>query len=182
MYLKDGHYRFRLGLPFHQQHDYTGVYHGRILANETTCKWLYIDMGSNGGCVYQHGKCLTVPLIALMMSIQSSVNEQLVNWAKITYPLNFSRPTDIYPSVNLVILGADNGLLPTGLLNKGWLIFNWIQRNKQWNFNENKVFIQENAFQNVCKMLAILSWHQHVNWTVETNIMWIITYKVSEHK
>ena len=56
---------------------------------------------------------------------------------------------------------------------------NWSLRNKlQWNLNRNtKLFIQENAFENVvCKMAAILSWLQwaeyyhnktvHISWNI----------------
>ena len=45
-------------------------------------------------------------------------------------------------------------------------IINWTQRNKvQWNFNRNTyIFIQENAFENVWQMAAILPRHQCVKY------------------
>ena len=59
--------------------------------------------------------------------------------------------------------GSGNGVLPirqtSHYRNQCWLIVNWTLRNKlQWNLNQNtKLFIRENSFENVCKMVAILS-------------------------
>ena len=55
--------------------------------------------------------------------------------------------------------------MPSHYLNQCWHIVNCTHRNKlQWNFNQNSyIFIQQNAFENVRKMLAILSRPQCVN-------------------
>ena len=61
----------------------------------------------------------------------------------------------IYASVNLVIIGSDNGSSPNmatnHYLNQWWLFVKWTLRNKlQWNLNQNKhKFFQENARLNV---------------------------------
>ena len=50
-------------------------------------------------------------------------------------------------------------------LNHCWNIVNWTLRNKlQWNFYQNSyIFIEENAFKNVCKMASISSLPECVN-------------------
>ena len=53
---------------------------------------------------------------------------------------------------------------PSHYLNQSWNIVNWNLGNKlQWNLKRNSnIFIQENAFENIWKMAAILSWPQCV--------------------
>ena len=64
----------------------------------------------------------------------------------------------------LAIIGSDNGLSPSHYLNQCWNIVNWTLRNKlQLNWNPN-IFVQENAFENVCKMASILSRPQCAKW------------------
>ena len=61
------------------------------------------------------------------------------------------------------IIGLDKGLspcsAPSHYLNQCWNIVNWTLGNKiQWNLIQNLyIFIQENAFENVWKTVAILS-------------------------
>ena len=59
----------------------------------------------------------------------------------------------------LTTIGSDNGLVPSHYLNQCRDIVNWALRNKlQSNPNRNSyLFIQENAFEHVWKMAAILS-------------------------
>ena len=61
--------------------------------------------------------------------------------------------------------------MPSHYLNQCSNIVNLTPRNKlQWNFNRNSyIFIQENAFENVCKMVAISSQPQCVN---DLNEIW----------
>ena len=77
---------------------------------------------------------------------------------------NSLRPSD---ASKLTIIGSDYGLSPgrrqpiiwtnAGILFTGPLGINL------WNFNRNSnIFIEENTFENVCKMLSILSWPQCV--------------------
>ena len=49
-------------------------------------------------------------------------------------------------------------LAPSHHLNQRWIIFDWtLERKPQWNFNQNTLFFQVNAFDNVvCKMETIL--------------------------
>ena len=56
-------------------------------------------------------------------------------------------------------------MAPSHYLNQCWNIVNWTLGNKlQWNLNRNlNIFIEENAFENVWKMAAILSRPQCVN-------------------
>ena len=70
----------------------------------------------------------------------------------------------MYASVKLTIIGSDNGLARGRRQAIIWtnadLLLSGPFGNKfQWNFIENsKLFIQENAFENVvCEMAAILS-------------------------
>ena len=65
----------------------------------------------------------------------------------------------------LIVIGSDNGLVPSHYPNQCWDITNWTLRNKiQWNWNWNSnIFIHRKAFENVWKMAAILSWPQYVN-------------------
>ena len=61
---------------------------------------------------------------------------------------------------------------PSHFINQCWNIVNWTLRNKlQWNFNRNsKIFIQENAIQNVvCEMTSILSRPHCVNSAVPSS-------------
>ena len=58
-------------------------------------------------------------------------------------------------------------MVPSHYLNQCWNIVNWTLGNKLWwNLNRNwYIFIQENAFETVvCKMVAILTQPQSVNW------------------
>ena len=56
---------------------------------------------------------------------------------------------------------------PSHCLNQCWFIVNWtLGNNCQWNLNQNNIFIQENAFENVCKMVATLSRPQYLIWEI----------------
>ena len=73
----------------------------------------------------------------------------------------------------LTIIGSDNGLLPAQCQaiiwnNAGILLIGTLGINKlQWNLKQNSyTFIQENAFENVCEMVTILSWPQCVDMLV----------------
>ena len=73
----------------------------------------------------------------------------------------------------LTIIGPHTGL-STGLrhnLNQCWKSVNSILRNKpQWNLKQNSyIFIQENIFENLCEMMAILSRPQCVKRCVIAN-------------
>ena len=73
---------------------------------------------------------------------------------------------------NITIIGS-NWLVawsaPSHYLNQCWNIVNWTIRNKrQWKLNKNLfIFVQENGFENVWKMAAILSGPQCVN------VLWV---------
>ena len=65
---------------------------------------------------------------------------------------------------NLAIIGSDNGLSPGWCqaiiwTNTLWNLVNWTLRNKlKWNFNQNSyIFVQENAFEDVCEFFLSLS-------------------------
>ena len=87
--------------------------------------------------------------------------DMLTHWGRLTH---------IYVN-KLTIIGSDNGLSPGGRqaiiwTNDGIFLIGPLGINKrQWNLNRNlKIFIQENAFENVVwKMAAILSRPQCVN-------------------
>ena len=82
--------------------------------------------------------------------VQKFAFSNLTQWGRVTHTC----------VGNLIIIGSDNGLsAPSHYLNQHWNIVNWTLRNKlQWNFNRNSnIFIQENAFESVCEMAAILS-------------------------
>ena len=73
---------------------------------------------------------------------------------------------------NITIIRSDNGLflVSTKPLSEPMLQYCWTLRNKfQWNIIWNSyIFIEENAFENVCEMAAILSWPQCVNpWVIK---------------
>ena len=85
--------------------------------------------------------------------------------ANLCWLTHWGRVTHICIS-KIAIVGSDNGLAPARrhYLNQCWNIVNWTLGNKfQWNLNRNLyTFIQENVFENVWKMAAILSWPQCV--------------------
>ena len=66
------------------------------------------------------------------------------------------------------MFGSNNGLLPVRRqaiiwTNAGLLLVGPLGKKTQWNLNQNKIFIQENAFENVgCKMATTLSRPQYV--------------------
>ena len=74
---------------------------------------------------------------------------------------NSSPPNHIYSLMNRLSIGSDFAYsAPSHYLNQRWVIDNWNLKNTfQWNFYQNaKIFIHENAFENVvCEMAAILS-------------------------
>ena len=71
----------------------------------------------------------------------------------------------IYASVYWFRQWLVTWLAPSHYLNQCYNIVNWILGNKlQWNFNQNQyIFIQENAFENVCKLASISSPPQWLN-------------------
>ena len=70
----------------------------------------------------------------------------------------------------MIINGLDDGLSPDRRqtiiwTNAGILLIGPLGKKLQWNLNWSLyIFIQENEFENVCKMAAILSQPQYVKW------------------
>ena len=81
--------------------------------------------GDNELCYYNS---TTWWLIHVMINLIMRIELNEVEWR-------------IYASVNLIIIGSDNGLLrtaPSHILNQCWNIINWTPGNKlQWNLNQN---------------------------------------------
>ena len=78
----------------------------------------------------------------------------------------------------ITIIGSDDGLSPGQrhviIWSNAGIFVNWTLGNKlQWNFHRNQcIFIQENAFENVCEMTAILSQPQCVNSLWPRDVIW----------
>ena len=58
--------------------------------------------------------------------------------------------------------------MPSHYLNQRWNIVNWtLGNNLKWNFNRNSnIYIQENAFENVCEMASICLGLNELTWNV----------------
>ena len=106
----------------------------------------------------------TRSLPSLCTFVPCKVCPKITKFMKRNRVINWGREMHICIG-NPTTIGLDDGLLP--VQHQAIIWTNWTIANElQWNSNQNSyIFIQENVFENVVwKMVAILSWPQHVTW------------------